>query len=172
MFKWLHAKKPLAQATPATKCLCEVPNGESVRIVGLRGVDADCQRLREMGFCEQAEIEKIADNGALICRVCNGKVIISQGLARNIWVTDRSAKGGSTMRIISLTELTEGQSAVIHDFLEESDTCARLEEMGLTPGEPLEVIRYAPLGDPVEIRIRGYLLSLRKEEARLIQVRV
>ena len=74
--------------------------------------------------------------------------------------------------IILLSELSQGQKAIVHDFIEENDTCARLEEMGVTPGEPVEVIRYAPLGDPVEIRIRGYMLSLRKEEAELIQVEI
>ena len=44
--------------------------------------------------------------------------------------------------------------------------------MGLTPGEKIEVIRFAPLGDPVEVKIRGYLLSLRREEAELIQIEV
>ncbi len=69
-----------------------------------------------------------------------------------------------------LNDLVKGQTARIHDFTEENDTCARLEEMGVTPGEEISVVRYAPLGDPIEIRVRGYNLSLRKEEADLIQV--
>ena len=70
-----------------------------------------------------------------------------------------------------LSDLSIGESAIITDFVEESDTCARLEEMGVTPGEYVEVVRFAPLGDPIEIRIRGYSLSLRKEEADLIKVK-
>ena len=71
-----------------------------------------------------------------------------------------------------LSELAVGQAAIIVDFIEENDTCARLEEMGVTPGESVELIRCAPLGDPLEIRIRGYHLSLRKKEADLITVRI
>jgi len=71
---------------------------------------------------------------------------------------------------VLLGSLSQGQSGVVYDFVEESDTCARLEEMGVTPGERVEIVRYAPLGDPIEIRIRGYLLTLRKEEADLIKV--
>ena len=71
-----------------------------------------------------------------------------------------------------LSELTVGQTGRVHDFLEENDTCARLEEMGLTPGEQIEIIRFAPLGDPVEIKVRGYMLSLRREEAELILVNI
>ncbi len=46
----------------------------------------------------------------------------------------------------------------------------RLMEMGLLPGTSVELIRFAPLGDPVEIRLRGYHLSLRKHEAEQIWV--
>ena len=76
----------------------------------------------------------------------------------------------NSKKIVLLSSLSKGQSGIICDFIEESDTCARLEEMGVTPGEKVEVVRFAPLGDPIEIRIRGYLLSMRKEEAALIKV--
>jgi ferrous iron transport protein A len=46
----------------------------------------------------------------------------------------------------------------------------RLLSMGLTPGTTLMVTRIAPLGDPVEIEVRGYSLSLRKEEAEVLKV--
>lgn len=46
----------------------------------------------------------------------------------------------------------------------------RLLEMGLLPGTPIEVIRSAPLGFPLEIKIRGYLLTLRKSEAQCIEI--
>ena len=69
-----------------------------------------------------------------------------------------------------LSELNVGQKAKIVNFLIESEDCERIEEMGVTPGEEIEVIRYAPLGDPIEIKVRGYALSLRKAEADLIEV--
>lgn len=47
----------------------------------------------------------------------------------------------------------------------------RLMEMGLTPGTHLSVVRRAPLGDPIEIKVRGYRLSIRKQEAALIRCR-
>lgn len=46
----------------------------------------------------------------------------------------------------------------------------RLLEMGLLPGTPVEIIRSAPLGFPIEIKVRGYLLTLRKEEAECIEI--
>ena len=48
----------------------------------------------------------------------------------------------------------------------------RLLEMGLTAGAEVEVLRFAPLGDPVEIRVRGYSLSLRREDAKGVVVQV
>lgn len=47
---------------------------------------------------------------------------------------------------------------------------ARLMAMGLTPGTPFRVQRLAPLGDPVEIEVRGFSLSLRRTEADVIEV--
>lgn len=46
----------------------------------------------------------------------------------------------------------------------------RLLEMGLLPGTELEVVRRAPLGDPIEVRLRGYSLSLRETEASGVTV--
>lgn len=48
----------------------------------------------------------------------------------------------------------------------------RLQDMGIISGELIEVIKIAPLGDPIEVRIKGYNLSLRKNEAENIEVEV
>ena len=48
----------------------------------------------------------------------------------------------------------------------------RLLDMGLTPDTDIEVVRVAPFGDPIQIRIRGYCLSLRKSEAEHVEVEV
>ena len=48
----------------------------------------------------------------------------------------------------------------------------RYREMGMVRGERIKVVKVAPLGDPMEIELRGYNLSLRKEEAELIIVEV
>lgn len=46
----------------------------------------------------------------------------------------------------------------------------RLIEMGLTAGATFELVRFAPLGDPLEIKLRGYHLSLRRQEAESVEV--
>ncbi len=47
----------------------------------------------------------------------------------------------------------------------------RLLEMGLIKGTMIELIRFAPLGDPMEVRVRGYRLSIRKGEAKAVIVK-
>ncbi len=70
-----------------------------------------------------------------------------------------------------LSSLTPGSKGVVASIQVPPAHRARMLEMGLLVGTPLEVIRFAPLGDPVEIRIRGYNLSLRRHEADLVLVR-
>ncbi|MBP7949818.1 MAG: ferrous iron transport protein A [Verrucomicrobiales bacterium] len=69
-----------------------------------------------------------------------------------------------------LAELETGQSARIVRLPAGDAGMTRLREMGLLPGTKLVLIRRAPLGDPIEISIRGALLSLRKREAELIEI--
>jgi len=62
------------------------------------------------------------------------------------------------------------QKACIAGLTLPTEQRTRLMEMGLTPGAEVQIIRFAPLGDPIEIEVRGYRLSLRKREAEGIQV--
>jgi len=71
---------------------------------------------------------------------------------------------------VSLVALPARQTARITGFDLPPERRARLLEMGLTTGAEIQFIRFAPLGDPVEIEVRGYRLSLRKKEAAGIRV--
>lgn len=70
----------------------------------------------------------------------------------------------------TLDSLKPGDEAVVRSLDGEPEAFGRLMEMGLLPGTPVKVVRYAPLGDPIEIVIRGYHLSLRRAEAAGIVV--
>lgn len=74
------------------------------------------------------------------------------------------------MKRARLSELEPGAWAVIAQLPEGLPSLTRLREMGLLPGTRLQFVRRAPLGDPVEISVRGALLSLRDSEAALIEV--
>jgi ferrous iron transport protein A len=78
----------------------------------------------------------------------------------------------TTSVVQSLTTLPLGSSAVVAEIKVAPPSRARLMEMGLLAGTRVELVRFAPLGDPVEIKVRGYNLTLRKHEAEQILVRV
>lgn len=69
-----------------------------------------------------------------------------------------------------LDELTIGDEATIVNVLGEGRVRRRLFDMGVTPGADVLLRKKAPLGDPVEVTVRGYELSLRKADAEMIEV--
>lgn len=70
----------------------------------------------------------------------------------------------------TLDQLQLGNRARVVAVLGDDSLVQRILEMGLIEGEAIEVIGFAPLGDPMEILLRDYRLSLRKAEAARIQV--
>jgi ferrous iron transport protein A len=71
---------------------------------------------------------------------------------------------------IPLSTLPVGAAATVTELPKTGSAFLRLREMGLTTGATLTLVRTAPLGDPIEIKVRSYHLSLRKSEADHIQV--
>ena len=67
-------------------------------------------------------------------------------------------------------ELRKGMKARVHSVAESTSHSFRLLEMGLTPGTEFVVTKVAPLGDPVEIRLRGHQLCLRRRESDGIRI--
>ena len=68
----------------------------------------------------------------------------------------------------TLDEIKVGTSCVIKSVSGEGRVRRRLFDMGITPGADIYLRKKAPLGDPIEITIRGYELTLRKDEAVLV----
>lgn len=69
-----------------------------------------------------------------------------------------------------LAELRRGSRARVAKVLGMDDVSVRLMEMGLTPGVELLLVGTAPLGDPLELELRGYRLSIRRSEAARVEV--
>jgi len=72
---------------------------------------------------------------------------------------------------MDLSKLTAGQAGIINTVGGEGALRLRLLDMGLTPGTRVEVRKIAPLGDPMELGLRGYVLTLRLEDAARITLR-
>lgn len=66
---------------------------------------------------------------------------------------------------IKLSDLAVGRSAIVRDFPKTGSAFVRLREMGVLTGTRVTLVRTAPMGDPIEIKVRGYNLTLRKSEA-------
>jgi len=73
--------------------------------------------------------------------------------------------------MITLDKLTIGQSAIIQEFKDDF-LSLKFIEMGCLPGEKIKLTNIAPFGDPIAIEVSGYLLSLRKQEAATIVVKL
>jgi ferrous iron transport protein A len=71
---------------------------------------------------------------------------------------------------MKLSELAVGASAVVREFPKSGAAFVRLREMGLVAGTKVTLVRTAPLGDPLELKVRGYHLTLRKSEAEHVIV--
>ena len=70
----------------------------------------------------------------------------------------------------TLKDLKPGQKGVVLNLGKKGPVRKRLMDMGITPGVDVEVVKVAPLGDPIEVTVRGYELSLRKADAEMIEV--
>jgi Fe2+ transport system protein FeoA len=73
---------------------------------------------------------------------------------------------------MKMSELKPGDKAEITYIKQGNEITRRLADMGVTKGADFKVVRKAPLGDPVEIKIKGFLMALRMEEAGQIEVKV
>lgn len=122
--------------------------------------------LEDLGFVVGAPVVVISRlGGNIIVNVKESRIAISEKMACKIMVwwktggkmkTLKEAKVGETVKVTKVT----GDGAVRR----------RIMDMGITRGVEIYVRKVAPLGDPVEVNVRGYELSLRKKDAEMIEV--
>lgn len=70
----------------------------------------------------------------------------------------------------TLREAKPGETVTVTKLNGTGDVKRRIMDMGITKGIPVYIRKVAPLGDPVEVTIRGYELSLRKDDAQMVEV--
>ena len=81
-----------------------------------------------------------------------------------LWITER----GIDMK--TLKDVSIGQTVKVKKLTGEGPVKRRIMDMGITKGVEIYVRKVAPLGDPVEVTVRGYELSLRKADAEILEV--
>ena len=105
------------------------------------------------------------ENGIVLLH--NSRIAINLSILRQIMIIERTTKEENW---VSLDQLSIGEKAKVVGIHGKGAIKRRLMDMGLTKGVEILVRKMAPLGDPIEINLRGYELTLRKNEAELVLV--
>ncbi len=146
--------------------------GDRLRIVGLRG-KGGTGRLLSMGLTPGTEFQVVscAPSGSVVVALQDSRLGLGAGMAQKILVTDSSQESKPMKAIAHLQDLAVGSRGRVVGYEQTARAYkGKLLSMGLTPGTEFTVTRHAPLGDPVEIQVRGFNLSLRKAEADALRV--
>lgn len=164
--------------------LARAPVGDRVRIVSLN-CDESNQRLMGMGLMPGVVLQVVSCTmtGSVIVALQDQRLGLGAEMAQHIQVVDARERPGTDQnypvfeRTTMMQPATENSAIKLRDVAIGStlkvvgyeptarDYKRKLLAMGLTPGTELLVKRHAPLGDPTEIEVRGFRLSLRKAEA-------
>jgi ferrous iron transport protein A len=149
--------------------------GYRLWVIGFRG-KGGIGRLLGMGLTPGIELQVVncTPGGSVMVNVAGNRIGLGVGMADKILVTNNpilSKRNRKQMNIDTnistyLRELPVGTRGRVVGYEKAYQGYkGKLLSMGLTPGTEFTVIRHAPLGDPVEIEVRGFKLSLRKQEA-------
>lgn len=137
------------------------------RILGIDLPKDSLLHLSNLGLAAGETIE-------VVTKTKNSAIIIVKGsrLAFYASILDKIdlAPAEEDQKKIPLSELPVGHSAIVTDIFSANETKRRLMDMGITKRTRVLLRKVAPLGDPLEISLRGYELTLRKSEAQMISV--
>ena len=137
------------------------------RILGIDLPKDSLLHLSNLGLAAGETIE-------VVTKTKNSAIIIVKGsrLAFDASILDKIdlAPAEEDQKKIPLSELPVGHSAIVTDIFSANETKRRLMDMGITKRTRVLLRKVAPLGDPLEISLRGYELTLRKSEAQMISL--
>lgn len=157
-----------ADSVEADKAACSMEHGISSDIVDRLAKFAEFIELCPRGGVSWAGGKISNCDKAVsieVCKNCVNSVIENVEKKHN-----EHLKGGRIVK--TLNNVRPGERCKVIKITSKGNLFKRITEMGLTTGTMIEVERVAPLGDPVEMKVKGYHLSLRKEEAAKIEVEV
>lgn len=147
--------------------LSAAQSGDSLEIVTLNGQETNA-RLLGMGLIPGALLDVVNTNapGSVVVALNHQRLALGTEMAQQIQVKPVEAQPA-----IRLQDLAVGSTAEVVGYSPTARPYRRkLLAMGLTKTTQFTVVRRAPLGDPIEIRVRGFSLSLRKNEADALLV--
>ena len=144
------------------------PN-QKIKIADIDGGTGAVENIKSFGIVIGDEVlfkSRKNGHGKIVVEYNNKEISLGHELASKI-LFDSSENPSTTLDHIKVRDVVE-----VTKMGAKGDVRFRLLDMGLVKGVELKVIRVAPLGDPIEILINGFNLSLRKEEAKNIEVKV
>ncbi|KPG68538.1 ferrous iron transport protein A [Enterococcus sp. RIT-PI-f] len=147
--------------------MAQTQGSSTYRIDSIRTEPSVTAHLHDLGLRKGSEViilQKNHQGGILLYQ--DNRIALDTSVMERIDVTPILQE----KTITSLDQLVVGEEARITSIAAVGALRRRLMDMGLTKKVPLKVVKLAPLGDPIEIRIRGYELSMRKDEAAHILV--
>lgn len=149
--------------------LSEVQLGQCVQLVGVR--DQRIKRLLNKGLSpgETLKVLNVRESGSVLVAMGERHLSIGAGLAQDLIVSIVVTAAESVQEVENktfLNELSVGAKGKVVSYTQGAKGYkGKLLSMGLTPGAHFTVTRIAPLGDPIAITVRGFHLSLRRQEA-------
>ena len=124
-------------------------------------------KLRELGFAPDKEVVLLSiDEENARLKIGQTRLALSSFYLNTILIKDEQ----SNEELVPLSSLNIGQSGVVRLLEGQGEIKRRLMDMGITRGTSISVHKLAPLGDPMELHLRGYSLSLRKKDADKIKI--
>ncbi|MFV0557744.1 MAG: ferrous iron transport protein A [Enterococcus sp.] len=124
------------------------------------------QQLQELGVHIGSQLillDRQGNDGLILVK--NSRLALSQEILEQIMV-----KESSETKLLPLSELAMGDMGYVVNILGQGAVRRRLMDMGLTKQVAIKVSKLAPLGDPIELNVRGYQLVIRKSEAELVLI--
>lgn len=123
--------------------------------------------LQELGLIPGSQtilLKTQGKNGILL--LDNRRIALDQTILAEIMVEEVTSEN----EVLSLDQLAVGETAKVKTIFGEGALRRRLMDMGITKGVEITIRKLAPLGDPMELALRGYALSIRKSEAESVLV--
>lgn len=150
----------------ADKAACAMEHGISPEVLEKLAKFAEFIEICPRGGIEWAHGRINHCDKAISLDVCKNCITsVSDKVHENY---SRQLEGGRIVK--KLNDVRPGERCKVVKITSKGNLFKRITEMGLTTGTVIEVERVAPLGDPVEMKVKGYHLSLRKDEASKIEV--
>ncbi|KRM95623.1 ferrous iron (Fe2+) uptake protein FeoA [Liquorilactobacillus aquaticus DSM 21051] len=140
-------------------------------IVNVLGERRFAKRLAEMGVAPNSTLTVITvskNESGMVIYLRGQRLAVSYSMAQSIMVKGVSEEDGE--KLISLSQVKVGNAGIVNKIIGNKALRKRLMDMGLTKNTVVKIHQIAPLGDPIELIVRNYKLSIRKNEADFVLV--